>query len=80
MASCSCCRPIGQTQVGNEQEEALVSLEEENKALVRRFFEEVFKRGNLGVADELLAADFAWKLPGKDAGIEDYKQWVAEQL
>ena len=54
--------------------------EEKNKALVCRFFEEVFKRGNLGVADELLAADFAWKLPGKDAGIEDYKQWVAEQL
>jgi predicted ester cyclase len=80
VASCLWCRPVGQTQVGNEQEEALVSLEEENKALVRRFFEEVFKRGNLGVADELLAADFAWKLPGKDAGIEDYKQWVAEQL
>ena len=54
--------------------------EEKNKALVCRFFEEVFKRGNLSVADELLAADFAWKLPGKDAGIEDYKQWVAEQL
>ena len=54
--------------------------EEKNKALVCRFFEEVFKRGNLSVADELLAADFAWKLPGKDASIEDYKQWVAEQL
>ena len=54
--------------------------EEKNKGLVCRFFEEVFKRGNLSVADELLAADFAWKLPGKDAGIEDYKQWVAEQL
>src|SRR5829696_7165895 len=80
MASCSWCRPVGQTQVGNEEEEALVSLEEKNKALVCRFFEEGFKRGNLGVADELLAADFAWKLPGKDAGIEDYKQWVAEQL
>src|SRR5215213_796549 len=80
MASCSWCRPVGQTQVGNEEEEALVSLEAKNKALVCRFFEEVFKRGNLGVADELLAADFAWKLPGKDAGIEDYKQWVAEQL
>jgi predicted ester cyclase len=80
MASCSWCRPVGQTQVGNEEEEALVSLEEKNKALVCRFFEEGFKRGNLGVADELLAADFAWKLPGKDAGIEDYKQWVAQQL
>src|ERR671917_1122360 len=58
----------------------MVSLKERNKALARRFFEEVFKRGTLGVSDDLLAADFAWKLPGKDAGIEDYKQWVAEQL
>jgi predicted ester cyclase len=57
-----------------------VSLEEKNKALVRRFFEEVFKRGNLDVADELLAPDFLWKLPEKDAGIEDYKRWVAKQL
>jgi predicted ester cyclase len=53
---------------------------EENKALVRRFFEEVYNRGNLDLADELLASDFAWKLPGKDADIEDYKQWVAKQL
>jgi predicted ester cyclase len=57
-----------------------VSSVEENKALVRRFFEEVFKRGNLDVADELLAPDFTWKLAGKDAGIEDFKQWVAKQL
>ena len=53
---------------------------EENKALVRRFFEEVYNRGNLDVADEVLAPDFAWKLPGKDAPIEDYKQWIASQL
>src|SRR5215212_3310628 len=71
----------GRERRGSNEEEAAVSeAEEKNKALVCRFFEEVFKRGNLGVADELLAADFAWKLPGKDAGIEDYKQWVAEQL
>src|SRR5829696_4209990 len=71
----------GRERQGGKEEEAAVSeAEEKNKALVCRFFEEVFKRGNLGVADELLAADFAWKLPGKDAGIEDYKQWVAEQL
>jgi ketosteroid isomerase-like protein len=56
-----------------------VSSAEENKTLVRRFFEEAFKRGNLDVADELLAPDFAWKLPGKDAGIEDYQRWVAKQ-
>ena len=57
-----------------------MSLEEKNKALVRRFFEEVYDRGNLDVADELLAPNFAWKLPGKVAGTVDYKQWVAEQL
>jgi hypothetical protein len=35
---------------------------------------------NLDVADELLAPDFAWKLPGKDAGIAAYyKRWVAKQ-
>src|SRR5919112_285307 len=71
----------GRERRGAKEEEAAVSeAEVKNKGLVRRFFEEVFKRGNLGVADDLLAADFAWKLPGKDAGIEDYKQWVAEQL
>jgi predicted ester cyclase len=63
------------------EEEAAVSSEaEENKALVRRFFEEVYNRGNLDVADELLAPDFAWKLPGKDAAKEVYKQWIASQL
>src|SRR5215216_1794638 len=72
------CRSIGETQVGKE-EKAAVSAEE-NKALVRRFFEEVYNRGNLDLADEVLAPDFAWKLPGKDADIEDYKQWIASQL
>jgi len=72
------CRSIGETQ-DSKEEKAAVSAEE-NKALVRRFFEEVYNRGNLDVADEVLAPDFAWKLPGKDAPIEDYKQWIASQL
>ena len=69
------CQSIGETQVGKE-EKAAVSSVEENKALVCRLFEEVFKRGNLDIADELLVTDFAWKLPGKDADITAYyKQW-----
>jgi steroid delta-isomerase-like uncharacterized protein len=32
--------------------------EEQNKAMVRRFVEEVFNRGNISAADELLAPDF----------------------
>ena len=57
-----------------------MSSAEENKALVRHLFEEVYNRGKLDVADEVLAPDFAWRLPGKDAGIEVYKQWIASQL
>lgn len=34
------------------------SVEENNKALLRRFNEEVYNRGNLDAADELLAPDF----------------------
>jgi serine phosphatase RsbU (regulator of sigma subunit)/predicted ester cyclase len=57
-----------------------VSSEENNKALVRRFFEEVTNQGNLDVADELLAPDFVDHdvIPEKVADIEDVKRNVAE--
>jgi predicted ester cyclase len=46
---------------------------------VRRFNEEVYNRRNLDAADEFLAPDFVdyGALPGEDAGIEGYKQHVA---
>jgi predicted ester cyclase len=57
-----------------------VSSAEKNKALVRRLFEEVYNRGNLNAADELLAPDFVdyGVPPGEDAGIEGYKLAVAD--
>jgi serine phosphatase RsbU (regulator of sigma subunit)/predicted ester cyclase len=57
-----------------------VSSEENNKALVRRFFEEVVNQGNLDVADELLAPDFVDHdvIPEKVADIEDVRGNVAE--
>ncbi len=57
-----------------------MSSEEINKALVRRFFEEVANQGNLDVADELLAPDFVDHdvIPEKVADIEDVKGNVAE--
>src|ERR687889_1314417 len=71
---------IHRRNAGWEEEKVAVSSAEENKALVRHLFEEVYNRRNLDVADEVLAPDFAWKLPGEDAAIEDYKQWIASQL
>ena len=54
---------------------------EENKALVRHFNEEVYNRGNLDVADELLAPDFVSRdaLTREEASREDYKREIAEQ-
>jgi predicted ester cyclase len=57
----------------------MTSQEQENKALVRRFTEEVYNRRNLDAADEFLAPDFVdyGALLGEAVGIEGYKQQVA---
>lgn len=54
-------------------------MSEQNKAIVRRFFEEVWNRNNLDLADELLAVDYVDHNapPGSTGGIEGYKQSVA---
>jgi serine phosphatase RsbU (regulator of sigma subunit)/predicted ester cyclase len=54
---------------------------QENKGVVRRLIEEVYNRGNLDIADELLAPDYVdhtWP-PGKYAGREGLKRSVAKQ-
>jgi serine phosphatase RsbU (regulator of sigma subunit) len=58
-----------------------VSAEEKNKALVRRFLEQV-SRGNISVIDELLSPDFVDRslLPGQGPTREDFKRSVAEIL
>jgi predicted ester cyclase len=52
---------------------------EENKAIVRRWTEEGFGRGNLTVADEMVATDFVNHNPvaGQRPGREGLKQAVA---
>ena len=52
---------------------------EENKALVRRVFEQMFNEGNLDVADELLApgyVDHDPSLPQDVHGPEGFKEYV----
>jgi len=58
-----------------------VSSAEENKALVRRFLEELV-RGNLDVIDELLSPNFVDRslMPGQGPTREDFKRSVAEIL
>ena len=54
--------------------------QENNKALVRRFFEEVWSKGNLAVVDEILAPEFVDRslLPGQGSSREDYKRSITE--
>ena len=53
---------------------------EENKALVRRFVEGAWSKGNLAVIDELLAHNFALRSvppPGVTPDREGYKKWAS---
>ena len=54
-------------------------LTEENKAIARRWNEEVWGKGNLAVMDELAATDFVFNpsLPGPEPDLEGYKQTVS---
>jgi steroid delta-isomerase-like uncharacterized protein len=56
-----------------------VSSAEENKAIVRRFLEELVK-GNLDVIDELLSPDFVDRalMPGQGSTREAFKRTIAE--
>jgi steroid delta-isomerase-like uncharacterized protein len=51
----------------------------DNKAIIRRSFEELFTRGDLSVADEIFAADYVGHdpaLPHDIHGPEEFKQFV----
>ena len=51
---------------------------EENKAVVRRFFEELLSTDNLAVADEILSPDFHFYFAGSSdpMGLESYKEFL----
>jgi steroid delta-isomerase-like uncharacterized protein len=50
---------------------------EHNKALVRRFFEEVLNQQHTAVLDQIIAPDFRTTFPATAAGREGFKQTVA---
>ena len=51
---------------------------EDNKALVRRVYEEVINKGNLNVADEALTSDYVYRSPGSPEfrGPDGFKQLI----
>jgi len=50
---------------------------EENKAMVRRIFEEAINKGNLSVVDEVMASNYVYHFPGQDVkGPEGFKQFI----
>jgi hypothetical protein len=56
-----------------------VSAEEDNKALVRGFFEEAWVKGNMSAVDEFVAADYVEhpRPPTLPPGTEGLKQLIA---
>jgi steroid delta-isomerase-like uncharacterized protein len=53
---------------------------EDNKAIVRRFFEEVLNQGNLALTNELNAPNWVYQDPDAPdvRTIEDYRQWFTQ--
>jgi predicted ester cyclase len=50
---------------------------EENKAIARRWNDEIWSKGSLAAIDELFATDFVSHYPGEPTpNRESYKQWV----
>ena len=54
------------------------TTEAENKAQLRRIYEEMFNQGNLAIADELIAPDFLNHAapPGSNRGPESMRQLI----
>lgn len=52
---------------------------QESKAIVERWFQDIFVEGNLAVVDEIVAPDFVAHGQGNDAGAcgrEAFKEWL----
>jgi steroid delta-isomerase-like uncharacterized protein len=53
-------------------------MSEQNKTLARRWFEDLFSRGDLDAAEEILSAEFLDHLPREEErGIEELKDYVS---
>ena len=55
---------------------------EENKAIARRWNDEIWGKGNFAIIDELFAPDFVWHYapPGVAPDLDGYKRFQPESL
>jgi predicted ester cyclase len=61
----------------DDKRETEEEMSEQNKTLARRWFEDLFSRGNLDAANEILSADFVDHLTHEDErGLEEPKHYV----
>ncbi len=50
---------------------------EENKATLKRLYDEAWNKGNMSVLPELVSPDFIWHTPGKDyRGTDGYRDLI----
>jgi steroid delta-isomerase-like uncharacterized protein len=71
-----CLRSVRARRWGttNEKEE---KVSEQNKALARRWFEDLFSRGDLDAANEIISADFVDHLTHENQrGLEELKHYI----
>jgi steroid delta-isomerase-like uncharacterized protein len=64
--------------MGDDKRELEEEMSEQNKTLARRWFEDLFSRGNLDAANEILSAEFVDHLTHEDErGLEELKHYVS---
>ena len=66
------CAP--QVDVEAEQMKAQAQVEEQNKALMLRWIEEINKRKSVDVIDDFLSPDYVWHLAGEDVSFDGVKR------
>jgi steroid delta-isomerase-like uncharacterized protein len=63
--------------MGDDKRETEEEMSEQNTTLARRWFEDLFSRGNLDAANEILSAEFVDHLTHEDErGLEELKHYV----
>jgi steroid delta-isomerase-like uncharacterized protein len=63
--------------MGDDKRETEEEMSEQNKTLARRWFEDLFSRGNLDAANEILSAELVDHLTHEDErGLEELKHYV----